>query len=65
MVYSSDEIQEGDSVLCGYWYLYFLLERQKGRSLLDVIYNPKFSFTNQMINHQSLINYFMLTIYIR
>ena len=59
MVYSSDEIQERDSVLCGYWCLYYLLERQKGRSLLDVIHNPKFSFTNQMINHQFQINYFM------
>ena len=59
MVYSSDEIQERDSVLCGYWCLYYLLERQKGKSLLDVIHNPKFSFTNQMINHQFLINYFM------
>ena len=30
MVYSSDEIQERDSVLCCYWCLYYLLERQKG-----------------------------------
>ena len=59
MVYSSEEIQERDRVLCGYWCLYHLLERQKGRSLLDVIHNPKFSFTDQMINHQFLINYFM------
>ena len=59
MVFSSDEIQERDSVLCGYWCLYYLLERRKGRSLLDVIHNPKFGFTNQMINHQFLINYFM------
>ena len=59
MVYSSDEIQERDSVLCGYWCLYYLLERQKGKSLLDVIHNPRFSFTNQLINHQFLINYFV------
>ena len=59
MVYSSDEIQERDSVLCGYWCLYYLLERQNGRPLLDVIHNPKFNFTDQMINHQFLINYFM------
>ena len=26
--YSGDEIQERDSVLCGYWCLYYLLERQ-------------------------------------
>ena len=29
-VYSIDEIQERDLVLCGYWCLYYLLERQKG-----------------------------------
>ena len=27
--YSGDEIQERDSVLCGYWDLYYLLERQR------------------------------------
>ena len=60
IVYSSDEIQERDSVLCGYWCLYYLLERQKGRSLLDVIHNPKFSISDQMINHKVWINYFKL-----
>ena len=55
IVYSSDEIHERDSVLCGYWCLYYLLERQKGKSLLlDVIHNPKFSFTNQIVNHHKL-----------
>ena len=42
MVYLSDEIQERDSVLSGYWCLYYLLERQKSKSLLDVIHNAKF-----------------------
>ena len=28
-VYSSDEIQERDSVLCRYWCLYYLLKRQR------------------------------------
>ena len=60
IVYSSDEIQERDSVLCGYWWLYYLLERQKGRSLLDVIHNTKFSISDQMINHKVWINYFKL-----
>ena len=60
MVYSSDEIQERDSVLCSYWCLYYLFERQNGRSLLDVIHNTKFSFTDQMINHNFIINYFKL-----
>ena len=40
--YSGDEIQERDSVLCGYWCLYYLLERQKGRSILDTIHNSEF-----------------------
>ena len=57
IMYSTDEIQERDSVLCGCWCLYYLLERQKGRSLLDVIHNTKFSFTDQMINHKFLTNY--------
>ena len=60
ILHSSDEIQERDNVLCGYWCLYYLLERQKGRSLLDVIHNTNFSFTDQMINHKFLINYFEL-----
>ena len=54
-IYSTDEIQERDSVLYGYWCLYYLLERQKGRSILDVY---KFSFTDQIINHSFLISYF-------
>ena len=58
LVYSTDEIQDRDSVLCGYWCLYYLLERQKGRSILDVIHNAKFSFTDQMINHRFIIHYF-------
>ena len=28
IIYSGDEMQERDSVLCGYWCLYYLLERQ-------------------------------------
>ena len=42
LIYSQDEIQNRDSVLCGYWCLYYLNERQKGKSVLDVIHNQKF-----------------------
>ena len=41
LIYSSDEIQERDSVLCGYLCLYYLLERQRGRSILETIHNAK------------------------
>ena len=56
--YSGDEIQERYSVLCGYWCLYYLLERQKGVSMLNVIHNTEFDMNNQAINHRFIINYF-------
>ena len=56
--YSGDEIQERDSVLCGYWCLYYLLERQKGRSILDTIHNAKFDMSDTSVNHRFIINYF-------
>ena len=56
--YSGDEIQERDSVLCGYWCLYYLLERQKGRSVLDTIHNRNFSMTDTSVNHRFIIDYF-------
>ena len=56
--YSGDEIQERDSVLCGYWCLYYLLERQKGIPMLSVIHNAKFNMNDQTVNHIFIINYF-------
>ena len=40
IVYSIGEIQNRTTVLCGYWCLYYLIERQMGKSILDVIHNP-------------------------
>ena len=40
--YSQDEIQNRDSVLCGYWCLYYLNEINKGKSILDVIHDQDF-----------------------
>ena len=56
--YSGDEIQERDSVLCGYWDLYYLLERRKGVPMLNVIHNAKFDMNDQTVNHRFIINYF-------
>ena len=47
IVYSMDEIQNRSSVLCGYWCLYYLLERQRGNSILDIIHNPHFDNDNR------------------
>ena len=46
IVYSMDEIQNRSTVLCGYWCLYYLLERQRGKSILDVLHNPHFDDDN-------------------
>ena len=46
IVYSLDEIQNRNTVLCGYWCLYYLFERQNGKSILDVIHNPHFDNDN-------------------
>ena len=46
IVYSIDEIQNRSIVLCGYWCLYYLLERQQGSNILDVIHNPHFDNDN-------------------
>ena len=56
--YSGDEIQERDSVLCGYWCLYYLLERQKGVPMLNVIHNAEFDMNNQAVNHRFITDYF-------
>ena len=56
--YSGDEIQERDSVLCGYWALYYLLQRQIGIPMLSVIHNANFDMNDQSVNHRFIINYF-------
>ena len=46
IIYSMDEIQNRNTVLCGYWCLYYLFERQRGNSILNVIHNPHFDNDN-------------------
>ena len=58
LVFSGDKIQERDSVLCGYWGLYYLTERQRGRSILEIIHNARFDLNAQRINNRFIINYF-------
>ena len=58
IIYSTDEIQERDSVLCGYWCLYYLLERQKGKSILDILHNTAFDPIDKSVNHKFITRYF-------
>ena len=46
IVYSIDEIQNRSTVLCGYWCLYYLFERQRGNGILNIIHNPHFDNDN-------------------
>ena len=47
VIYSQDEIQNRNTVLCGYWCLYYLIERQfEKKSILDVIHHEDFDEDN-------------------
>ena len=56
IIYSQDEIQNRETVLCGYWCLYYLNERQKGKSMLDVIHNEGFDEDNSDFIKDYFIN---------
>ena len=57
LMYSGNEIQERDSVLCGYWCLYYLFERQKVTSILKTIHNAHFDMIDQSVKYfQKLSN---------
>ena len=60
IIYSTDEIQERDSVLCGYWCLYYLLERQKGRSILHILHNSAFDPIDKRVNNKFIKDYFII-----
>ncbi len=47
-VYSDTHIQDVDSVTCGYYVCYFIIERSKGRSMLDILLD----FSEPEINEQ-------------
>ena len=56
LIYSQDEIQNGETVLCGYLCSYYLNERQKGHSILDVIHNEGFDEDNSDFIKDYFIN---------
>ena len=57
IVFSQDEIQNRDTVVCGYWCLYYLIERQKGKSILDVIHHEDFDHDNSDFIQDYFINH--------
>ena len=57
VIYSQDEIQNRNTVLFGYWCLYYLIERQKGKSILDVIHHKDFDEDNSDFIKDYFINH--------
>ena len=51
IVYSSNQIQDLDSVMCGYYCIYFIIERYKGRKMADILldFKQKPSILNKLI----------------
>ena len=55
-IYNSTQYQDLNSVLCGYWCLYFVNESQKGRSYYDIL--KPFSHTDTQFNERMIVDYF-------
>ena len=51
IVYSSNQIQGTDSVMCGYYCIYFIIERYKGRKMIDILleFKQKPSIVNELL----------------
>lgn len=61
--YSTSQIQSTNSVLCGYYCVYYIMERDKGESMYDIIYKFE-QITDNILqpkqNSKILIDYFNL-----
>lgn len=62
IAYSTSQLQSLNSVMCGYYCMYYINERANGKSMYDIIYDFK-QLYNDTTNHndpQLLKNYFNL-----
>ena len=50
IVYSDNHIQDVDSIMCGYYVCYFILERAKGRPMREILLD----FSNPEANKQMI-----------
>ena len=55
-LYNSTQYQDLESVLCGYYCLYYVNESQKGRSYYDIL--KPFSHTDTKFNERLIVEYF-------
>lgn len=59
-IYSSSQLQNIRSSLCGYYVLYFIYKMYKGKSLYDFLMNDKFSNDNTLTNDQFIRKIFKI-----
>ena len=55
IVYSSNQIQHTDSIMCGYYCIYFIKERYNGRNMMDILLDFK--------QKPSIFNEFMISLF--
>ena len=55
-IYNSTQYQDLNSVLCGYWCLYFVNESRKGKSFYDIL--KPFSHSDTQFNERLIVEYF-------
>ena len=55
-IYNSTQYQDLNSVLCGYWCLYFVNESRKGKSFYEIV--RPFSQTDTQFNERLIVEYF-------
>lgn len=55
-LFNSTQYQDLNSVLCGYWCLYFVNESQKGRSYFELL--KPLSHTDTRFNERMIVEYF-------
>ena len=55
-IFNSTQYQDLNSVLCGYWCLYFVNESRKGRSYYEIV--RPFSHTDTQFNERLIVDYF-------
>jgi len=61
IAYSTSQIQMSNSILCGYYCMYFINERDKGKSMYDIIYSFEQIYNNSKTENPEIIyNYFNL-----
>ena len=55
-LYNSTQYQDLNSVLCGYWCLYFVNESRKGKTYYDIL--KPFSHSDTQFNERLIVEYF-------